>query len=86
MKMITQAQKGMEGFEPAKLEETGETMMEEMISQFEELGEKEDYNEVSVVRYLLDAIYYIFADSGDRRSDATTPLQGSHVRPDQTDL
>lgn len=46
MSMIGQAQEGMEGFEPAKLEEVGENMMESMISQFEALGEKEDYNEV----------------------------------------
>jgi hypothetical protein len=51
MKMISSAQQGMEGFEPAKLEETGENMMEEMISQFEELGEKEDYNEVRTTIY-----------------------------------
>jgi hypothetical protein len=47
MSMIGQAQKGMEGFEPAKLEEVGENMMDDMISQFEAMGEKEDYNEVS---------------------------------------
>jgi peroxin-19 len=55
MKMIGKAQEGMEGFEPSKLEETGEQMMEDMISSFEELGEKEDYNEVidGVMRQLL---------------------------------
>ena len=36
----------MEGFEAGKLEEVGESMMEDMMQQFEELGEKEDYNEV----------------------------------------
>lgn len=46
MAMLGRAQQGMEGFEPAKLEEVGENMMEEMIQQFETLGEKEDYNEV----------------------------------------
>lgn len=55
MSMIGRAQQGMEGFEPAKLEEVGENMMEEMIQQFEALGEKEDYNEVidGVMRQLL---------------------------------
>jgi peroxin-19 len=55
MKMIATAQKGMEGFEPAKLEEVGEGMMEDMMAQFEALGEKEDYNEVidGVMRQLL---------------------------------
>lgn len=55
MRMIGTAQKGMEGFEPAKLETLGETMMEDMISQFEALGEKEDYNEIvdGVMRQLL---------------------------------
>ncbi len=27
------------------MEDAGETMMEDMMTQFEELGEKEDYNE-----------------------------------------
>lgn len=55
MQMIGSAQKGMEGFEPAKLEEVGENMMEDMIQQFEAMGEKEDYNEVidGVMRQLL---------------------------------
>ncbi len=55
MKMIATAQKGMEGFEPGKLEEVGEGMMEDMMAQFEALGEKEDYNEVidGVMRQLL---------------------------------
>jgi peroxin-19 len=55
MAMLGRAQQGMEGFEPAKLEEVGENMMEEMIQQFETLGEKEDYNEVidGVMRQLL---------------------------------
>ena len=48
LKMIAEAQQGMEGFEAGKMEEVGETMMEEMMSQFEALGEKEDYNEVRV--------------------------------------
>lgn len=55
MQMIGSAQQGMEGFEPSKIEDTSETIMEEMISQFEELGEKEDYNTVidGVMRQLL---------------------------------
>ena len=55
LKMIAEAQKGMEGFEAGKMEEVGETMMEEMMAQFEALGEKEDYNEVidGVMRQLL---------------------------------
>lgn len=46
LKLIAEAQKGMEGFEAEKLEEVGESMMEDMMQQFEELGEKDDYNEV----------------------------------------
>lgn len=55
LSMLSQAQSGMEGFEASKLEEVGESMMEDMISQFETLGEKEDYNEVidGVIRQLL---------------------------------
>ena len=49
MQMISSAQQGMEGFEAGKMEEVGETMMEDMMAQFESLGEKEDYNEVSYV-------------------------------------
>lgn len=44
MQMMGQAQKGMEGLEAGRLEETGEMMIDEMMAQFEELGEKEDYN------------------------------------------
>lgn len=47
LNMISNAQRGMEGFEAGKIEETGENMMEEMMAQFESLGEKEDYGEVS---------------------------------------
>ena len=36
----------MEGFEASKLEDVGEQMMEDMVAQFENLGEREDYNEV----------------------------------------
>ena len=45
----------MHGFEAGKMEEAGERMMEDMISQFEALGDKEDYNEVidGVMRQLL---------------------------------
>lgn len=55
MQMIGQAQGGMEGFEAGKMEEVGETMMDDMMQQFESLGEKEDYNEVidGVMRQLL---------------------------------
>eukprot|EP01038_Epipyxis_sp_PR26KG_P010701 gene10701-14368_t len=55
LQMIGTAQKGMEGFEAGKLEEAGESMIEDMMSQFEALGEKEDYNEVidGVMRQLL---------------------------------
>ena len=45
--MIAEAQKGMEGFEAGKFEEVGETMMEDMMQQFESMGDKEDYNEVN---------------------------------------
>jgi len=55
LQMLSNAQQGMEGFEAGKIEEAGETMMEEMMAQFESLGEKEDYNEVidGVMRQLL---------------------------------
>ena len=55
LSLLSQAQTGMEGFEASKLEEVGESMMEDMIAQFETLGEKEDYNEVidGVIRQLL---------------------------------
>jgi signal recognition particle GTPase len=55
LQMLGSAQRGMEGFEATKMEEVGETMMEEMMAQFEALGEKEDYNEVidGVMRQLL---------------------------------
>jgi hypothetical protein len=46
LQMLGGAQKGMEGFEASKLEDAGETMMEDMMAQFEALGEKEDYKEV----------------------------------------
>lgn len=47
LQMIGTAQKGMEGFEASRMEEVGESVMEDMMAQFEALGEKEDYNEVS---------------------------------------
>mmetsp|Transcript_11904 Transcript_11904/g.19889 ORF Transcript_11904/g.19889 Transcript_11904/m.19889 type:complete len:309 (+) Transcript_11904:119-1045(+) len=55
MQMISSSQQGMEGFEAGKMEAAGEQMMDEMMSQFESLGEKEDYNEVidGVMRQLL---------------------------------
>lgn len=46
LKMIAEAQKGMEGFDSEKLDEVGETMMEDMMQQFEGFEEKDDYNEV----------------------------------------
>ena len=53
--LLGQAQRGMEGFEVGKMEEVGESMMEEMMAQFEALGEKEDYNEVvdGIMKQLL---------------------------------
>mmetsp|Transcript_5603 Transcript_5603/g.5795 ORF Transcript_5603/g.5795 Transcript_5603/m.5795 type:complete len:320 (-) Transcript_5603:18-977(-) len=53
--MLGAAQEGMEGMEASRLEDTGETMMQDMMGQFEALGEKEDYNEVidGVMRQLL---------------------------------
>ena len=55
LKMLGEAQKGMAGFEPGKMEEAGEHMIEDMMAQFESLGEKEDYQEVvdGVMRQLL---------------------------------
>jgi hypothetical protein len=55
LQMLGAAQQGMEGFEVSKLEDAGETMMEDMMAQFESLGEKEDYNQVidSVMKQLL---------------------------------
>lgn len=55
LQMMGNAQEGMEAMEPSRLEEVGETMMQDMMSQFEALGEKEDYNEVidGVMRQLL---------------------------------
>jgi len=44
MQMMGQAQVGMQGLDVNKMEETGETMMDDMMQQFEALGEKEDYN------------------------------------------
>ena len=44
MQMLGQAQKGMHGLDVTRVEETGEAMMEDMMRQFEALGEKEDYN------------------------------------------
>lgn len=44
MQMLGQAQKGMAGLNVGKMEETGESMMDDMMAQFEALGEKEDYN------------------------------------------
>lgn len=55
LQMVGSAQQGMEGFEAGKMEAAGEDMMEEMMAQFEALGDKEDYNEVidGVMRQLL---------------------------------
>lgn len=51
--MIAEAQKGMEGFDSEKLDEVGETMMEDMMQQFEGFEEKDDYNEVRLQPLLL---------------------------------
>ena len=55
LKMLSEAQNGMEGFEAGKLEGVGESMMEDMMQQFQSLGDREDYNEVidGVMRQLL---------------------------------
>lgn len=55
LKMLGEAQKGMAGVDASKMEEAGEGMMDDMMAQFEALGEKEDYNEVvdGVMRQLL---------------------------------
>ncbi len=55
LKMLGEAQQGMAGFEAGKMEEAGEQMIEDMMHQFEALGEKEDYQEVvdGVMRQLL---------------------------------
>lgn len=55
LSMLSKAQRGMEGFETNKMEEVGESMMEQMMAQIEALGEKEDYNEVvdGIMRQLL---------------------------------
>jgi peroxin-19 len=55
LKMLGEAQRGMAGIDASKMEEAGEGMMEDMMAQFEALGEKEDYNEVvdGVMRQLL---------------------------------
>ena len=78
MSMLAQAHKGMEGFEPSKIEEAGESMMEDMIQQFEALGEKEDYNEVKLllIRYYCPNNVVL----GGRWSHATVTIQRSHVR------
>jgi hypothetical protein len=39
LKMLAEAQSGLEGYEATAIEDTGEHMMEEMMKQFEELGE-----------------------------------------------
>lgn len=44
--MLAKAQGGMRGFEASKIEEASETMMEDMMAEFEALGEKDDYNDV----------------------------------------
>jgi peroxin-19 len=55
LEMFSKAQQGMEGFDTTKMEEVGEDMMEDMMAQFEALGEKEDYNDVidGVMKQLL---------------------------------
>lgn len=55
LQMIGSAQGDMKGMEAGKMEEAGESMMESMMAQYEQLAEKEDYNEVidGVMRQLL---------------------------------
>lgn len=60
LQMLGGAQKGMEGFEASKMEDAGETMMEDMMAQFEALGEKEDYKEVGGWGYILVYMYIRF--------------------------
>ena len=64
LQMIGSAQAGMEGFEAGKMEAAGENMMEEMMAQFEALGEKEGilytmHYTLYTVYYILYTIYYI---------------------------
>ena len=56
----------MEGFEAGKMEEVGEAMMEEMMAQFESMGEKEDYNEVSELVTLKGYTLCWFVNQIDR--------------------
>jgi peroxin-19 len=52
---VKEAQEGQDDCDPKLVEATGEAMMEEMIQKFEELGEKEDYNQAidGVMKQLL---------------------------------
>ena len=52
---LAKAQNGMQGMETGKMEDVGETMMEDMMAQFQALGDKEDYHDVidGVMRQLL---------------------------------
>jgi hypothetical protein len=54
LEMLASAQNGMLGFESNKLEDVGETMMEDMMAQLEALGEREDYNEVCITAFAID--------------------------------
>eukprot|EP01042_Synura_sphagnicola_P003965 gene3965-4978_t len=55
LQMLGSSQQGMIGMEASRIEEAGENMMQDMMAQFEALGEKEDYHEVidGVMRQLL---------------------------------
>lgn len=59
LQMLGGAQKGMEGFEASKIEDAGETMMEDMMAQFEALGEKEDYKEVREGVSVFSVMYVV---------------------------
>ena len=60
LQMIGSAQQGMEGMEAGKMEAAGEGMMEEMMAQFEALGEKEDYNEVRQERIRYIPKFFVY--------------------------
>ena len=60
MQMLGNMQQGMEGFEPTRMEDAGETLMEDMMSSFEELGEKEDYAEVRKPNFVTILLIVFF--------------------------
>ena len=55
LQKLAQQSKDMQGMHAGKMEDVGETMMEDMMNQFQALGDKEDYHEVvdGVMRQLL---------------------------------